>query len=276
MSLRCLMIALIFLAAIVSDSAGQSRQPTQTQEVKQSKSRGVSENNAEKPVTKSNEPQAIIPEGRSPNLKEEASNRSNHSAEEASEYWPFLIFGTKLKITDSLLALFTLLLVLIGAWQGYKLKRTVDLAREEFIATHRPKIKIHAVEVRRTEVGENVFLGASILAFNIGESVAKNVEVRGQIFMGPNFALDVARPIVKTIPEVSSGQKLRAEINSDCQVSYAAAARRTGVIFYCIGWIAYWDESGQRRETGFCFQPEFSNEGDRWVSANKPEYDYDY
>jgi hypothetical protein len=190
MSLRCLMIALIFLAAIVSDSAGQSRQPTQTQEVKQSKSRGVSENNAEKPVTKSNEPQAIIPEGRSPNLKEEASNRSNHSAEEASEYWPFLIFGTKLKITDSLLALFTLLLVLIGAWQGYKLKRTVDLAREEFIATHRPKIKIHAVEVRRTEVGENVFLGASILAFNIGESVAKNVEVRGQIFMGPNFALD--------------------------------------------------------------------------------------
>jgi hypothetical protein len=150
--------------------------------------------------------------------------------------------------------------------QDLRTQDQLKLARDEFIATHRPKIKIHAVEVKRTEAGDNVFLGASILAFNVGESVAKNVEVRGQIFMGPNFALDVARPIVKTIPEVSSGQKLRAEINSDCQVSYAAAARRTGVIFYCIGWIAYWDESDQRRETGFCFQPEFSNEGDRWVS----------
>jgi hypothetical protein len=57
---------------------------------------------------------------------------------------------------------------------------------------------------------------------------------------------------------------------------YAAAGKRTGIYCYCIGWIAYWDESGHRRETGFCLQAEFSNEGDRWVSAGKPEYEYDY
>jgi hypothetical protein len=154
----------------------------------------------------------------------------------------------------------------------------IKLAREEFIATHRPKIKIHVVEItRRVEDGDdNILIGASILGFNVGESVAKNVEVRGQIFMGPNFAIDVMRPIVKTLPEVRNGQKLRAVVKSNHRVVNAAAAERTGIVFYLIGWIAYWDESGQRRETGFCFKPEFGVEGDRWVSAGKPEYEYDY
>jgi hypothetical protein len=154
--------------------------------------------------------------------------------------------------------------------------QNTKLAREEFIATHRPKIKIHAVEITRTEVDGDNRIGASILCFNVGESVAKNVEVRGEIFMGPRFAIDVQRPIVRRFPEVLSGQKFRAEMNSDWQVVYAAAGKRTGIHCYCIGWIAYWDETGHRRETGFCFQTEFSNEGDRWVSAGKPEYEYDY
>jgi hypothetical protein len=154
--------------------------------------------------------------------------------------------------------------------------QNTKLAREEFIATHRPKIKIHAVEITRTEVDGDNRIGASILCFNVGESIAKNVEVRGEIFMGPRFAIDVQRPIVRRFPEVLSGQKFRAEMNSDWQVIYAAAGKRTGIHCYCIGWIAYWDETGHRRETGFCFQTEFSNEGDRWVSAGKPEYEYDY
>jgi hypothetical protein len=163
-------------------------------------------------------------------------------------------------------AIFTFVLGALGGWQ----------AREEFIATHRPKIKIHAVEITHREVGKQTFIGASILAFNTGESVAKNVEVRGEIFMGPRFALDVQRPLVKTFDEVLSGQKLRAEITSEWEASYAAAGKRTGIICYCLGWIAYRDENGQRRETGFCFQPEFSADGDRWVSAGKPEYEYSY
>jgi hypothetical protein len=155
-------------------------------------------------------------------------------------------------------------------------KKSVELAREEFIATHRPKIKVHAVEISRRLINDESFIGASVLAFNIGESVAMNVEVRGEIFAGPRFAIDVQRPVVKTFPEVLSGQKLRAEIDSDWQVVHAAASQRTGINFYCVGWIAYWDESGQRRETGFCLQTEFGVDGDRWVSAGKPEYEYDY
>jgi hypothetical protein len=179
-------------------------------------------------------------------------------------------------VATAFIALFTLTLWWSTKAMMKATKRSVELAREEFIATHRPKIKIHAVEITRRPVNEDNRIGASILCFNVGESAAKNVEVRGEIFAGPRFAIDVQRPVVKTIPEVLSGQKLRAEINSDWRVVDVAAGRRQGIYFYCIGWIAYWDESGHRRETGFCLRAEFSDDGDRWASAGKPEYEYDY
>jgi hypothetical protein len=126
------------------------------------------------------------------------------------------------------IGLFTFFLINVTNRQARLTRKSIDLARQGFIATHRPKIKIHAVEIVDREVDGETFIGVSILAFNIGETAAKNVEVRGQIFMAPGFVLDAQRPLVKTFDEVLSGQKLRAEITSDYRASYAAASRRTG------------------------------------------------
>jgi hypothetical protein len=207
----------------------------------------------------------------------EAAKRTGHKADDCKTFWE--------KTTSDPIALFNLILAFstVGLWVAtFSLSRAgnnqIKLARQEFIATHRPKIRVHAVEITRKVYGDDdtTYIGASLLCFNEGESVAKNVEVRGEVFMGPNFAIDVQRRLVKTFGEVISGQKMRAEITSTHSVVNAAAGERTGIIFYCIGWIAYWDESGQRRETGFCFKPEFGIEGDRWISAGKPQYEYSY
>jgi hypothetical protein len=205
----------------------------------------------------------------------EAAKKTGYKADECKSFWE--------KVTSDPIALFNLILAFstVGLWVAtISLSRAgnsqIKLGREEFIATHRPKIIIHVVEITRREVEEDVFIGASILAFNIGESPARNVEVRGQIFMGDNFAVDVQRPVVKTFIEVLNGQKLRAEIKTDHRVVNAAAGMRTGLHFYCIGWIAYWDENGHRRETGFCRRAQFGLNGDRWVSAGKPEHEYEY
>jgi hypothetical protein len=193
--------------------------------------------------------------------KEECYDRAKNTGykqDECKSFWE--------KTTSDPIALFNLILAFstAGLWvANISLSRAgnnqIKLARQEFIATHRPKIVIHAVEITRREVDGEIFIGASILAFNKGESPAKNVEVRGEIFMGPGFAIDVLRPLVKTFPEVLNGQKLRAEITSDHGVVNAAAGNRTGIQFYCIGWIACFDASG-----------------DRWISAGKPEYEYEY
>ena len=157
-----------------------------------------------------------------------------------------------------------------------------ELAEAEFTASHRPRIKIHAAEIilsppeKADETDQENRIGASLLCFNVGESVAKDVEVRGQIFAGTGFATDVQRPIVKTEVKVLSGQKLRAEIKSDYPASTVAAGRRTGIEYHCLGWIAYFDENGDRRETGFCLRAVWDGRGDRWVSAGKPEYEYEF
>jgi len=64
------------------------------------------------------------------NLEEaHRDKRTDHvgseSTQPGTEYWP-TVWGIKLKITDSLLALFTGFLILIGVWQGYQLRRSVD------------------------------------------------------------------------------------------------------------------------------------------------------
>jgi hypothetical protein len=189
---------------------------------------------------------------------------------------------------DAYVALFTALLFVSTCalwWSTRRLVRitsqTVTLAREEFTATHRPKIIIHVAEFKHIpnnypDETENR-AGASILCFNVGESTAKNVEVRGEIFQGGGFSVDVQRPVVKEIAEVQSGQKLRVEFKSDWPATAIAAGPRQDRSFYLVGWIAYWDGNELRRETGFCFRAQFdSAHGDRWVSAGKPEYEYAY
>jgi hypothetical protein len=178
---------------------------------------------------------------------------------------------------DAYVALFTALLFVstVALWWSTRglfraTNHSIKLAREEFIATHRPKIIIHVTEFKHIpdsypDERENK-AAASILCFNIGESAAKNVEVRGDIFAGSGFAVDVQRPLIKQITELKSGEKLRVEIKSDYPAMEVAAGPRQGRIFYLIGWIAYWDGNQLRRETGFCFHAQFdSTHGDRWV-----------
>jgi hypothetical protein len=55
----------------------------------------------------------------------EAAGYGNQRSQEGTEYWPS-IFGARLKITDSLLAVFTLCLVVIGARQATRLRETVN------------------------------------------------------------------------------------------------------------------------------------------------------
>lgn len=58
------------------------------------------------------------------NAEGHVNSNADKSAEAANEYWPFYIFGARLKITDSLLAIFTFLLIIVGAVQGGFLYRT--------------------------------------------------------------------------------------------------------------------------------------------------------
>jgi hypothetical protein len=184
-------------------------------------------------------------------------------------------------IFTAILGIFTIRLAKATRISAEAAKEAADTARDEFAATHRPKIKIHVAEFKHnpSEVGEENRAGASVLCFNVGESAAKEVEVRGQIFNGEGFAVDVQRPLITKVPRLESGDKLRFDVTSDWLAREIAAGPRQGRNFYLVGWIAYRDGNGLRRETAYCLRADFGRVGgpdDRWVSAGKPEYEYAY
>lgn len=61
-------------------------------------------------------------------------------------------------------------------------------------------------------------------------------------------------------------------ISSERIVQEAAQKPEAAVI--CMGTIAYRDELGTRRETGFCHR--FDAVTERWCTAQSPEYEYAY
>lgn len=160
-------------------------------------------------------------------------------------------------------------------------RHEIALAREEFNATHRPKIRIHAIEFQRvpnTE-GDDDWdrVGAIFLCFNTGESPAKNVEARGQILAVANTPINVQRPIVKLFPVIESGQKFIFEINSDWLVRELFQRQDMGLpSFKCVGTVVYFDGNGTRRETAFYRELVLASAGERWDSAKSPQHEYEY
>ena len=115
----CLVIALAFLAANASDSLGQSQQPPQIQtEQKTGQAKSDSQNSKVEtaPVTTPS-PSAVHSD-----QKPATENRkSGEEVSEGTEYWVYR--GYKVKITDGLLVLFTL--VVIGVFQAFYLSGTL-------------------------------------------------------------------------------------------------------------------------------------------------------
>jgi hypothetical protein len=87
---------------------------------------------------------------------EKADNIAPHNpakdAEEASEYWT--IVGSKLKVTDTLLAIFTFLLIPVGAFQAIFLWRTVVHMR----ISERAHVSGGANHVRRRDNGKGLIV----------------------------------------------------------------------------------------------------------------------
>jgi hypothetical protein len=112
-------------------------------------------------------------------------------------------------------------------------------------------------------------IGASILCFNKGETLAQNVEARGDILVTDELGIDAQRKLIKTFHALASGQKLRIEIESERPVRDLAFYTRQSPPppMYCVGTVSYFDQNGMRRETGFCVRMDAS--GPRWVSAEK-------
>lgn len=172
-----------------------------------------------------------------------------------------------------------------GRKQMRDMRETIKLARDEFVATHRPKIIVQNFATGSDMVAISDQPGGQritpvLLAYNIGDSDAFIVGIKSTLCVLEN---DPKIPPHLLLPceqyfniRLSSGQKRQLNAVIDWAITPIDASQvlngfRT---MYCIGIITYMDERDAEREIGFCRRYIPSEE--RWIPVDNPEYEYAY
>jgi hypothetical protein len=184
-----------------------------------------------------------------------------NSALLAADIWPIVIPNTD-KIANFLLVVFNGLLVIVTyklvsstnkLWstatdQTRLAQRSIDLARSEFLATHRPRLKVRVGKLG----GSNNAIIISYTVINVGETPAKMVlhktklitqAANGYVIPSDTYDEQCVRLIggeAKTFPDT--------HVNPDFDTTFLAESGGT-IIFR--GAIEYVDDADIKRRTGF-------------------------
>ena len=168
---------------------------------------------------------------------------------------------------------FTGVLAAVGIGQGILIYRQVRLGRDEFNATHRPKLRVRNINIEATGSGpfkgNFVFItpGESMLGeffvSNIGDAPA-HIEGAFIMMLGTERPLPMGRPYDGRAANCVFGPRTLepghvAQVNIDCAAESQVFVLSYGPTqfhpkdtpFYALGWVTYRDDRGIRRKTTF-------------------------
>jgi hypothetical protein len=162
-------------------------------------------------------------------------------------------------------------------------KRSVELAREEFIATYCPRLIIRRINIyQSSDVSPEIHYEIA----NIGGTQAKIIAINTRLWMPDSNSMPPITPEVIGDNDLGiileSGSVLRNKQpvpTQDCgllcmQLSYHAgeSVQPEQSRTYFLGHIIYRDQLDRRFETGFLRQYDFSAK--RFIAVNDPDYEY--
>jgi hypothetical protein len=160
------------------------------------------------------------------------------------------------------LALFTVALAIGGLVQSVLIGQQIKLARDEFISTHRPKLRLRLLTMTLPEVGKPIEIKFSLV--NIGDTPATVIDI--DITLRLIGLLDVFKDNVRVKREdyiwngkfpagvdIAAGKS--APISGKAAVVEQAWAERSPYWWYervmVAGVVIYTDDRGIKRQTGF-------------------------
>ena len=186
-------------------------------------------------------------------------------------YWGALVTA----IATGFIAWFTFSLRDVTAEQARLTQEIINLTRDEFNATHRPKIIAHTCEVAHDNEGT---IGAHFTIVNAGEATASILKVESKIMLTgrltPGVILDEV-PISRR--KLSIGEDMPLPVLGDIFESVIASEnkRPDDPTLRCIGRITYADSDGKKiRKTGFCRRYDVATES--WLRERNSDYEYCY
>jgi len=189
------------------------------------------------------------------------------------------------EIATVVMAIFTVCLW----WSTTKLwkttKEAIDLTQKEFIATHRPKLKVHSICLQWYTEDERPWrIQCSIT--NIGESDA-TITKSNMTFCEIPFFLPTVLPFndqdhILNGKLIKPGEYIIGEPSIEKKVAEALyrktwdQPRRDNkeMTFYFFGYIDYLDSNGTIRKTAFCRQ--YNLESQCFTAVQGDDYEYSY
>jgi hypothetical protein len=153
-------------------------------------------------------------------------------------------------------------------------------AREEFLATHRPRIRVRRIALSQdTKTGDN---HVSFTIANVGGTIAHitggmdRIEYRPKLLGLPNIQKPIRGGFPIGAAPLYAGAQNSYTIHDeavmvDFQFERGIVADNRMKRLYCYGFIVYTDNLGTIRETGFCRV----FEGDSFIRINNPDYEYE-
>jgi hypothetical protein len=187
------------------------------------------------------------------------------------------------------LAFIGFLQLLVFGWQGIQLKRTVsatkeatELGNKEFLATHRPKIRVKNVWLLN-EFWYDHPLNMRVVCVNYGTTDAQLIDygvdfltVRRGVSLPPDHQFAFRRTISTILNSGISGPfpDLVQPIDQGTEI----AVRNGEADFYCIGYLHYLDRANNPRTTAFCRRLILGQQfrgGGHFIKVENPDYEYE-
>ena len=216
--------------------------------------------------------------------------------EEGSEYFPVFL-GLKLKVTDVLLAFFTLGLVIatVGLWISTQRlwlagERQAKLTRDEFHYVNRPRLTVRRLTLR----GDTKRPGINLVLTNLGNLPAARIEGNFTFKIVPNsdsddllkesnppYSADVVDvgAMVNVPPRnrTSLGASERAYIffETDLLAEKSESLKQMTndrAKLYVFGWLRFEGPDGVRRESAF-FRVYHGDRG-KFIASEDPDYEH--
>jgi hypothetical protein len=177
------------------------------------------------------------------------------------------------------IGIFTYVLARVTRRQAILTRESINLARDEFNATHRPKIVVQAVWFNEmAAVGES--LGTiHFNAVNVGDSRATIVNFIVYPFIqqkGYPFAPKFFEPEAKKRQAITlaPGEPVSVVENYEFTDEHYWKLHGQEAKLFVVGRIEYIGNDGVRRITGFC--RERRGDDDSWIATDHADYEYAY
>jgi hypothetical protein len=185
-------------------------------------------------------------------------------------------------VATVVIAIFTIVLAISTTYQARLTRTTIELARQDFLSTNRPKIRFKHVWIS-SEFFHNRPIVGRVTCVNVGTSNATIFEYGMRFFV---IKTGKPLPMPSEFQPVRTGLLLPSGVNHNfddvtntLQKDDIVAIRAGGLQFFFIGYVHYRDDLGRFRSSAFCRvmrKPSHPVDPGRLVVFNDPNYEYEY